>query len=152
MCSITRIILLSVLALVLSGCDDVRSSTNGGFTVEKKYFLIDCMVRLDFEWDKETNSIARLNILKKIDDQVSQAIASGNFPLFSGHYLPRDTSYYVFYFADDCEQRRQLIQKLIDEYFMPNVLDFPRYKIVHEDVKPGFDGVVPRGWWKVIKR
>ncbi|PCH59658.1 MAG: hypothetical protein COC05_06495 [Gammaproteobacteria bacterium] len=147
MCAIVKTLLLSALFLVLSGFNDTYISPDSGFEVEKKYTLSECMVRLVMTWDQTIGAGGRYRILREADAQVSWAIVSGDFPLFSSHYSPRDAKYYVFYYADRCEQRRELVQELVDNYFLPNVPEFPEYKIEHEGFQPGFDGVMPSGLW-----
>lgn len=144
---IVRTILLSGFFLVLAGCSDTHSNADNGFAVEKKYSLRECVVRLDLLWNQMIEASARYRVLQEVGVQVNRAIVSGDFPLFSGGYSPRDPKYYVFYYADQCEQRRELVQELVKEYFLPNVPDFPEYQIEDKDIQPGFDGAMPSGWW-----
>lgn len=103
-------------------------------------------MKVDLLWAGSTDPAEKFKIMKNVAAQVNRAVASGEFPMFSGGFT-RELAFYVFYYADKCEDRGALTQKLIDEFFLPNVPGFPPYKIVDEGIEPGFDGAMPSGWW-----
>ena len=143
-------LLLLFFVLILEGCNDVHPSDEefmkGLLDLEKKYYLKECLVKLNFLWSSEMDESARENVLHKIRGPIMEATLSGEFPYFSGH-TTYEMKYYVFYFMDRCENRREYVQRLVEEKFLPVIPDFPRYEIEHEGIKPGFDGVTPTCCW-----
>ena len=131
---------------IAASCGDIADNARSNLRVEKKYTLQECIVRVDFLWADVTAEDLKTDIIEEVNAQVGIAVVSGQFPIFSGH-TTYDLDYYVFYFSDICEKRRQLTQDLIDKFFVPNVPGFPDYHIVDEGIDPGFDGVTPSGWW-----
>jgi hypothetical protein len=139
--------MLSLIAMfLLVGCAEGKSGSQSGFAVEKKYSLTECVVRLGFIWADDSDYVQKTSVLRAVSEQMNKAIVSGEFPLFSGH-TTRDSKYLVIYFADECENRGRLLDELVSGYFMPNIEDFPPYEIQDEGIEPGFDGVMPNGWW-----
>jgi len=65
--------LLSMI-IVLAGCTEGKSSSESGFTVEKKYSLEECVVRLNFIWDDDIGYADKQAILQKISEQINKAI------------------------------------------------------------------------------
>lgn len=137
--------------LLLLSCSDghedettVRTSSDL-LQIEKKYYLEDCMVKVDFHWGEPLNYAFRARITDSVGEQINQVVVLNAFPLFSGHTnYTRD--YYVLYFSDKCENRLDFANRLIQKYFFPNIDGFPAYSI-DADVTPGFDGITPSGWW-----
>lgn len=140
------LLLLSFLILFAGGCSESEGTVSKGMNIEKKYYLSDCTVKLDFLWKSDRPLKDRERIVSEVSAQVNRAIASGNFPMFSGH-TTRELAYYVFYYADKCEDKKAMTQKLVDDFLLPNVLHFPSYEITDKNIDPGFDGVKPSGWW-----
>lgn len=116
------------------------------FGSERKYYLKDCIVKLNFLWDPNTDRSVRRRVLLGIEEPIFQAVVSRELPHFSGG-TTRAQDYYVFYFEDQCESRRELVQKLVEEKLLSNIPDFPRYEIEDEGIEPGFDGATPVGRW-----
>lgn len=112
--------------------------------IQKQYYLKDCMVKLNFQWPPTTTALVRERFGQAINSQITKALESGEFPLFSGGTTGA-VKYYVFYYADRCEQRRQLVQALVEKYLVPYIPEFPEYHIEDEGIEPGFDGVMPSG-------
>lgn len=139
-------LLLAFMVALLAGCDVASKETNPPWKVEKKYYLRDCIVKVDFAWAADKTYAEKSEIMGKITAQMTRTMVSGVFPTFSGHHT-RDLGYHVFYFADKCEQKKEMTQRLIDKFFVPNVPGFPPYKIIDQGIEPGFDGVMPSGMW-----
>ena len=133
---------LFVSLFFLVGCDSEKQ----GFNLEKKYYLKDCIVKINFNWDQSLDYPDKITITRKIGEQIKLAIVANEFPFFSGH-TTRESNYYVVYFADQCENRKELTEKLVLKYFVPNIENFPAYVIKDTDVEPGFDGAMPSGFW-----
>lgn len=136
----------ALIAVLLAGCNAASNEPNPPWKVERKYYLRDCVVKLDLAWPAEAESAEKSKVLEKVMAQVNRALASGKFPMFSGGYT-RELAFYVFYYADKCENKKAMTQKLIDEFFVPNVPGFPSYKIIDHGIEPGFDGAMPSGMW-----
>ena len=144
----TSFLLLS-FSIVLMGCKDVSADDHELMQflgVEKKYHLRDCIVKLNFLWDSATEQSIREGVFQEIHDLIKKATVSGKVPYFSGH-TTHEMTYYVFYFFDQCEKRREYTRKLVEEEFLPNIPHFPSYEIEHEGIEPGFDGVTPSCCW-----
>ena len=116
------------------------------FGLERKYYLRDCMVKLNFLWDSSVDQSIKWRIIEDMDLPTKKAQMSGDFPIFAGH-TTRELKYEMFYFMDQCENRREYVQQMVEEYFLPNIPDFPEYDIEHEGIEPGFDGVTPSCCW-----
>ena len=143
--------IFTLITIILTGCNgisDIDSSPGIGseFVTEKKYYLKDCLVRFELTWKETVDASARYDVLQEAGVEARRVLISGVFPLFASHYT-RDGKYYVLYFADQCENKSKLAKALVEEYFLPNVPNFPEYKIENSGFSPGFDGVVPSGWW-----
>ena len=142
-------LLLLLASIVLLGCKEVRANDDEfmkAFGLERKYYLKDCMVKLNFLWDSDTHPAVVEGVFQGIRTPISRAMVSGEFPYFSGHRT-RSSDYYVFYFMDRCEDRVEYVRKLVEEKFLPNIPDFPRYEVEHEGIEPGFDGATPSCCW-----
>lgn len=113
--------------------------------VEKKYYLKDCIIKISFEWDEELLMSRKYQIIDEALHTMKSAVISGDFPLFSAS-ATREATYIVLYYSDRCEDRIEMTNKLIKEYFLANVQSFPGFSI-ETKVKPGFDGSKPSGWW-----
>ncbi len=113
--------------------------------IEKKYYLKECMVKINFDWGEPLNYAFRKRITDGVSEQIKQVIILKVFPLFSGH-TNNTRDYYVLYFSDKCENRLNMTNRLIQDYFFPDIKGFPTYSI-NVDVTPGFDGITPSGWW-----
>ena len=113
--------------------------------VEKKYYLKDCMVKVNFNWAEPLNYALREKITNRIGERINQVVAKNVFPLFSGH-KNRARDYYVLYFSDRCEKKISMTNRLIKDYLLPDLDGFPGFSIESE-IKPGFDGITPSGWW-----
>ena len=144
--TIMKGVLLGCLGLALAGVTHAQQSFEEVLDSEKKYYLKDCMVKLNLEWPPATTSSVLERIGQAIDVQIRNAIVSGEFPLFSDH-APWNREYYVFYYIEQCEHRRQLVETLVEKYLVLHIPEFPEYHIEDEDIEPGFDGVTPQGWW-----
>ncbi|MBL4638244.1 MAG: hypothetical protein JKY76_02665 [Proteobacteria bacterium] len=133
----------------LSASGDEQEAEKSIFPVERKYNLDECIVKLNFLWEKNVDSDSgyKSEVIWNVGEQIKLAVVSGYFPLFSGH-TTHSQQYYVFYYADKCESRKELTSTLVQKYFSPNVANFPLYEIQDRDVVPGFDGAKPSGWWK----
>ena len=142
--------LLVLLSIVLAGSSHAQRSFEEAFGIEKKYYVKDCVVKLNLQWPPATTELVRERVGYAIDVQISKALVSavaGEFPLFSGG-TTWERKYYVFYYADQCEHRRQLLQALVEKYLVPSIPEFPDYHIEDEGIEPGFDGAgPPQGWW-----
>ena len=112
--------------------------------IQKQYYLKDCMVKLNFQWPPTTTALIRKRVDQAINVQIIKALESGEFPLFFGG-TTGELKYSVFYYTDQCEDRRQLVEALIEKYLVPHIPDFPEYEIVDESIEPGFDGTMPSG-------
>lgn len=145
-----RFLLLAALLPLIAGCSEsgkaASPEANPPWKVERKYYLKDCIVKVDLLWPLGTEHAEKSRVMHKVAAQVNRAVVSGKLPMFSGG-TTRELAFYVFYYADKCEQRKALTQKLIDEFFVPNVPQFPPYKIIDKGIEPGFDGVMPSGLW-----
>lgn len=141
-----NILLFSWLFVFASACGASSEEVNKQAKVERKYHLKDCIVKVDFLWEPAVAYSDREKIIKQIGEQIKRALVSGEFPLFSGHSV-RDYPYYIFYYSDKCKQREAMTQKLIDEFFVSKVSGFPAYQMTSKNIRPGFDGVKPSGWW-----
>ncbi len=146
-----KVMLIACLLFLQASCSNEIGNQQTGkrpdnpLLFEKKYYLKDCMVMLEFDWKGPLNYKQREEVTNKIGDQIKIIIVENNFPLFSGH-TNSGRDYYVIYFVNDCPDRVQLSQKLVHDYFLPNIKGFPAYAIKSQ-VKPGFDGITPSGWW-----
>ena len=142
-------LLLLLSSIILVGCKDVYANDDEFMKVlglERKYYLRDCMVKLNFLWNLHTDRYVREDVVRDMQIPISKAMVSGEFPYFSGG-TRRGETYYVFYFFDQCENRQEHVQRLVEEKFLPNIPDFPAYEIEHEGIEPGFDGVTPSCCW-----
>ena len=139
-------LLLVFLCIALASSSQAQRSFEEMLGIEKKYYLKDCMVKLNLEWPSATPAPILERVGHAIDVQIRKAIVSGEFPLFSDH-APWHQKYYVFYYIDQCEHRRQWVQALVEKYLVPHIPEFPEYHIEDEGIDPGFDGVTPQGWW-----
>ena len=144
--AIMKGVLLLVLGIVLAGSSHAQKSLEEVLGIEKKYYLKDCMVKLNLEWPPATTALVLERVGQAIDVQIRKAIVSGEFPFFSNH-APWNLKYYVFYYIDQCEHRRQLVQALVEKYLVPHIPEFPEYQIEDQDLQPGFDGVTPQCCW-----
>lgn len=140
------LVLFSLLLPLITGCSEPVGAAGKEWNVEKKYYLKDCIVKVDFLWESGSEYAERARIFSEVDEQIKRAMVSGRFPMFTGGYT-RELTYDVFYYADQCEQKGAITQKIIDEFLIPNVSGFPPYKILDKNIEPGFDGVTPGGWW-----
>ena len=147
---ITKAGLLLLFSIVaLAGCKDAHAGDGKlmeRLGIEKKYYLKDCLVKLNFLWDPKTDRLTRESVFHKMRAPIMEAISSQEFPYFSGH-ATRTKDYYVFYFVDRCENRLELVQKLVKKKFLPNIPNFPEYEIEYEGIEPGFDGTTPFCCW-----
>lgn len=146
-----RIVLRKLILpiFILASCcnGNGQGDTVSGYAIEKKYYLKECIIRVELKWNESIDANNKFNILRKVDEQLKHVIVSNKFPLFSNHYSPSNPKYYVIYFANQCEKRRELTQELINKYILPSVPEFPKYIIEDKGFDPGFDGVLPSGWW-----
>ena len=113
--------------------------------IQKKYHLRDCIVKLNLLWDPATNQSIRSAFFHEMTPRITKAMVSRDFPYFGGHST--ENTHYVFYFVDECEKRREYVQKLLDEILLPYIAHFPKYEIEHEGIEPGFDGVTISCCW-----
>ena len=147
--TIKAALLLLLSSVILMACKDVRANDEE-FTkalgLERKYYLKDCMVKLNFLWDPDTHRAVIESVIQEIEVPISRAMVSGEFPYFSGHRT-HSRDYYVFYFMDRCEDREEYLRKLVEAKFLPHIPEFPRYEIEHEGIEPGFDGATPSCCW-----
>ena len=135
---------------ILACSDEIESAwdhqhTGHPLEVEKKYYLKDCVIKIAFLWDDELQPSEKYQIIDEMLTRMKFAIVSSELPLFSGG-TTREAAYIVIYYSDWCEDRIDMTNKLIEDYFLPNVEGFPDVSI-ETDVKPGFDGSTPSGWW-----
>lgn len=141
-------LLILFSSVILMACKELRANDEfmKELGLERKYYLKDCMVKLKFLWGPDVGHAAMAAVFQEIEIPILRAMGSGEFPYFSGHRT-RSTDYYVFYFMDRCEDRKEYVRTLVEEKFLPNIPDFPRYEIEHEGIEPGFDGVTPSCCW-----
>ena len=144
--TIMKGVLLLVLGIGLAGPSYAQNRFEEALGIEKKYYLKDCMVKLNLEWPPATTSSVLERVGNAIDFQIRNAIVSGEFPLISSD-APWNLKYYVFYYVDQCEHRRQLVEALVEKYLVPHIPEFPEYHIEDEGLEPGFDGVMPQCCW-----
>lgn len=116
------------------------------FVPSRKYRLKDCMVKLNFLGDSEKDRELQAKVLDEIHPPILEAMSSDEYPYFSGGTTSAN-KYYIFYFVNQCEKRREYVQKLVEEKLLPYFREFPEYEIQHEGIEPGFDGVTPMGRW-----
>ena len=140
--TIMKGVLLGCLGLALAGVTQAQKSFEEVLGIEKKYYLKDCMVKLNLEWPPATTALVLERVGNAIDFQIRNAIVSGEFPLISSD-APWNLKYYVFYYVDQCEHRRQLVEALVEKYLVPHFPEFPEYHIEDEGIEPGYDGVGP---------
>ena len=98
-----RLFLISLLIATGFGCFgklDVDKRSAFG----KKYYLRECLVRVNYIWEPHVEYQDKLTITDKVSDEITRMMASDEFPRFSGH-TTREKEYYVLYFADRCEDR-----------------------------------------------
>lgn len=144
--AIIKGVLLGCLGLALVGSSQAQRSFEEALGIEKKYYLKDCMVKLNLQWPPTTTALVRKHVVHAINVQIAQAIVSGEFPLFVDH-ATWELKSYVFYYVDQCEHRRQLVEALVEKYLVPHIPEFPEYHIEDEGLEPGFDGVMPQCCW-----
>ena len=134
-------VVLVASCIALAGLSHAQSSFLEAFGIEKKYYLKDCMVTLNFRWPPAMPAFDQQRVMEATDVPILKALASSEFPYFSTSQT-RERKYIIFYFFDQCEHRRQFVQTLVEKYLVPNIPNFPDYQI-EEDVEPGFDGQPP---------
>ena len=147
--TIKAALLLLFSSVILMSCKDVHANDEKfmkALGLERKYYLRDCIVKLNFLWNSETDQSTRRNVLQEMRAPIAKEMVSGEFPYFSAG-TTRAKNHYVFYFMDRCEDREEYVRKLVEEKFVPNIPDFPRYEIEHEGIVPGFDGATPSCCW-----
>ena len=135
---------LVVACIALAGLSHAQSSFDYEkvFGHEKKYYAKDCMVMLNFRWPPAMTAFDQQRVMEAMDVPILKASVSGEFPLSLGH-TTRERKYYVFYYLDKCEHRRQFVQTLVEKYLVPNIPNFPDYQIEDQGLQPGFDGSGP---------
>ena len=134
---------LVVACIALAGISHAQSSFLEAFGIEKKYYLKDCMVTLNYRWPPAMTAFDQQRVMEATNVQILKAMASGEFSYFGGNNTRWEGNYVeVFYFFDQCEHRRQFVQTFVEKYLVPNIPNFPDYQI-EEDVDPGFDGQPP---------
>ena len=134
-------VILVVSCIALAGISHAQSSFEKAFGIEKKYYLKDCMVKLNFQWPPAMTAFDQERVMEAMHVPIAKAIVSGEFSLFVAS-TTWERKYIVFYYFDQCEHRRQFVQTLVEKYLVPNIPNFPDYQI-EEDVEPGFDGQPP---------
>lgn len=115
---------------------------------ERKYYLKDCIVKLDLLWEVNETWEHKYTIMDDIQQKMNIALndaITGKMPLFFDSYT-REASYVVIYYPDRCEDRVSMTNKLIQDYLIPNIDDLPALS-VETDVEPGFDGSIPSCCW-----
>ena len=139
-----------VLLACSDGVEDTRNNQHPSnpLEVEKKYYLKDCIVKVALLWHNNESWEDKYEVVDSIQKQMRFAVVSaisGNFPLFVDSYT-REASFVVIYYSDRCEDRVSMTDRLIQDYLLPEVENFPEFSI-ETDVAPGFDGSLPSGWW-----
>ena len=145
--------LMAILSIpvLLSACFEkteyeiVNEKQDNPFEIEKKYYLKDCIVKVNLLWEKGVPISEKYRVTETALERMLLAMGSGDFPLFSGG-VTRDPSYIKVYYSDKCEDRVSLTHKLIQNYWLSDINDFPDFSI-ETNVEPGFDGAIPSGWW-----
>ena len=118
--------------------------------VERKYYLKDCIVKVDFDWDALEPHAQRYVDSQKMMDQIMKALddietKKYDFPWFTyGQNLWE--GHHVLSYIDQCEDRAALTQQLIEDYWVSAIDDFPEFTI-DTSVEPGFDGTMSSGFW-----
>ncbi len=148
---------LVAACIALAGVSHAQSNFLEALGIEKKYYLKDCMVKLNFLWppamsafDQQRVIFDQQRVMEAMDVPIRKAMASGEFSYFSGHFGGSATGngkYFVFYFFDQCEHRRQFVQTFVKKYLVPNIPNFPDYQIEDQGIDPGFDGSRPQCCW-----
>ena len=142
-------LLLLLSCVVLAGWNDAHAGDKKLMEylgIEKKYYLKDCLVKLNFLWDSKTNHLTRESVVHKMHALIIETNLSQEFPYFFGH-VTRTKDYYIFYFVDQCENRLEFVQKLVEKEFLPNISSFPEHEIEYEGIESGFDGTTPFCCW-----
>ena len=88
-------LLLLISFGILAEPKDERADDGGfmkAFGLEKKYYLKDCMAKLDFIWNPDIDQSTKRSVFDEIEDPITKAIMSGEFPYFSGHTTRRERS------------------------------------------------------------
>jgi hypothetical protein len=121
--------------------------TSDSYSQEFKpsYTIDECIVKVELNWTADNLSEAH-DVLIKADKFWKKAIAGGQFPLFFLHYT-NAANYYMIYFAQKCEERKDIVTQIIQLKIKPNVPNFPNYEVFTSGFKVGFDGAMPSGWW-----
>ena len=140
--SALKFVLLSVILLL--GC--TKKSFNEHLNIERKYALRDCMVKLELKWKGDVSLEDRNAVAGNMIKILNEVTLSKALPYFSWH-TPNDKSYFVLYYVDKCEVRAAMTERLITDFLVRRIDDFPEHTIIAEDVEPGFDGVIPSGFW-----
>lgn len=143
------LILLFIFS-ILACSDEIESARttqqqDNPLEIEKKYFLKDCIIKISFQWDEKIQVSRKHQIIDEVLSSMKLAIVSGDFPLFSGS-TTREAAYIVVYYSDRCEDRIEMTNRLIKEYFLVRIQDFPDFSF-ETDVKLGIGGSKPSGWW-----
>ena len=150
----TRYILVVLLNMCLLACSKeteyqvTNIQANNPMQTEKKYYLKDCVVKIDLLWESDDTWDVKYAIMDNIQQQMSVALndaITGKIPLFFGSYT-REASHVAIYFPDRCEDRVSMTNKIIQHYLLPNIEDIPDVS-VETDVEPGFDGSLPSCCW-----
>ena len=152
-------VVLGVACIALAGLSHAQSNFDYEkvFGHEKKYYLKDCMVKLNFRWppamtafDWQRVIFDQQRVMEAMGVPIRKAMVSGEFSYFSGNFGGSATGngrYFVFYFFDQCEHRRQFVQTFVEKYLVPNIPNFPDYQIEDQGLQPGFDGSRPQCCW-----
>ena len=143
-------VVLGVACIALASVSHAQSIFEKVLGIEKKYYLKDCMVKLNFLWPPAMPAFDQQRVMEAMKVPILKASVSGEFSYFSGHFSGSATGngkYFVFYFFDQCEHRRQFVQTFVEKYLVPNIPNFPDYQIEDQGLQPGFDGVTPTCCW-----
>jgi len=132
----------------VASCDAPKDVENEGvgFALEKKYYLRECLVSLDFKWNDSDSMVERVKVTRGISENVKAAIVSGEFPFFGGG-TSNQRNAYLFYFGDDCENRELMMKSMLERYLLPNITSFPKYSISIDSISLVNYGSLPSGLW-----
>ena len=139
-------VVLGVACIALASVSHAQSIFEKVLGIEKKYYLKDCMVKLNFRWSPAMTAFDQQRVMEATDVPILKASVSGEFSYFSTS-TTWERKYIVFYFFDQCEHRRQFVQTFVEKYLVPNIPNFPDYQIEDQGLEPGFDGSRPQCCW-----
>ena len=148
-CAINVNVMLFLLVFAAMGSEDIFANDNkllNQLGIQKKYKLIDCMVQMDLLWGSDVDYSTRRQIYDGVNAPMLKAMRSEEFPFFTARWS-RTGDNYIFYFIENCEDRLEYVRKLVEQNFLPNIPNFPRYELKHDNIDYEFDGATPSCCW-----